>query len=79
MTGSAYVWIGWAVVSLTLELAGILHLNVAGVEFEPLTIVVRREMGRSTAFVGAVAAFLLWLAFHFLVQTYLPKRFRGKR
>ena len=79
MTGSAYVWIGWAVVSLILEAAGILHLRVAGVEFEPLTIVVRREMARSTAFVGAVAAFLLWLAFHFLVQTYLPKRFRGKK
>ena len=79
MTGSTVIWLSWAVVTLTLELAGLAHLNVAGVQLESLTIVVRREMGRSTMFVGAVAAFCFWLAFHFLVQTYLPKRFKGRK
>jgi hypothetical protein len=79
MTGSTVVWIVWGVLTFALELAGLAHLNVAGVELQPLTTVVRREMGRSTMFVGAVAAFCFWLTFHFLVQTYLPKRFKGKK
>ena len=79
MTGSEWIWLTWGVLTFILELAGLAHLNVLGVQLEPLTTVVRREMGRSTMFVGAVAAFLFWLTFHFLVQTYLPKRFGGKR
>ena len=78
MTGSTVIWITWGVLTFALELAGLAHLRVGGVELQPLTTVVRREMGRSTMFVGAVAAFLFWLLFHFLVQTYLPKRF-GRR
>ena len=79
MTGASVIWLTWAVLTFLLELAGLAHLVVLGVQLEPLTTVVRREMGRSTMFVGALAAFLFWLAFHLLVQTYLPKRFRGRK
>lgn len=62
------VWTAWAAGSLALELLGVFHVG----PLEPLTTVVRREMFRSTIFTSALAAFLLWLVFHFLYQTYLP-------
>lgn len=68
MKFSTNVWTVWAAGSLVLEMLG--FFGVGG--FEPLTDVVRREMFRSSIFTGALAAFLLWLVFHFLVQTYLP-------
>lgn len=68
MRTSTLIWTVWALGSLVLELLGATRFD----SFEPLTDVVRREMFRSSIFTGALAAFLLWLVFHFLVQTYLP-------
>lgn len=65
---STRIWTIWAIGSLVLEFLGVFH--VFGLD--PLTDVVRREMFRSSWFTGALGAFLLWLPFHFLVQTYLP-------
>ena len=68
MRTSTLIWTVWALGSLVLEILGVTHFD----SFEPLTDVVRREMFRSSIFTGALGAFLLWLVFHFLVQTYLP-------
>ena len=68
MRVSTWIWTAWAAGSLVLELLGVFH--VWGLD--PLTDVVRREMFKSSIFTGALGAFLLWLVFHFLVQTYLP-------
>ena len=63
----AAFWLVLAVLALGLEVTGLAGWH----GFRPLTSIVRGEMRRSSVAAGAVAAFLLWLAYHFLVQTYL--------
>ena len=62
------VWLTLAIVALCAEATGLAGLH----GWRPLTTIVRGEMRRDRAVTGVVAAFLLWLVFHFLVQTWIP-------
>lgn len=68
MSWDVIIWLCIGAVALATEVTGLLGFH----GFRPLTIIIRGEMRPHPAVAGTVAAFLLWLVWHFLVATYLP-------
>lgn len=68
MRADVATWITLAVLALAAEGSGLAGFH----HWRPLTMIIRGEMRKDSAVTGAVAAFLLWLVYHFLVQTWIP-------
>ena len=68
MSLDVLVWLVVAAAALITEATGLLHLH----GFRPLTWIIRGEMKQHPPVAGVVAMFIAWLAWHFLVATYLP-------
>lgn len=67
MSIDVILWLVIATAGGLLELTGLLHLH----GIRPLTWIIRGQMRGHPAVAGVVAAFIAWLAWHFLVSTYL--------
>ena len=70
MSATAAYWLVWVLAGVGLELAGLAGLRFRGHQLRPLTAVVRGDMRRWHLFAYALAAFLGWVCWHFLVATY---------
>lgn len=68
MSPDVATWITLGVLGVLAEVTGLLGWH----HWRPLTQIIRGEMRKDSAVTGIVAAFLLWLVYHFLVQTWIP-------